>query len=57
MKPNLQRRVDTEDAEFAVALCALRLMYVPTPHDALSEMRRSLRPIGRVAVSVWGERK
>src|SRR5581483_1125368 len=43
-------------AEFDVALCALGLMYVPDPLQALREMRRVLRPGGRVAVSVWGQR-
>lgn len=49
-------KLGTDDAEFDVALCALGLMYVPSPMDALGEMRRSLRPSGRVVVSVWGER-
>lgn len=47
----------TNDAEFDIALCALGLMYVPSPIDALAEMRRSLRATGRVVVSVWGERR
>jgi len=47
----------TDDAEFDIALCALGLMYVPSPSDALTEMRRSLRATGRVVVSVWGERR
>lgn len=49
--------LDTEDPEFDIALCALGLMYVPSPPDALVEMRRSLRTTGRVVVSVWGERR
>lgn len=54
-------RMDAEqialpDAGFDVALCALGLMYVPDPLRALREMRRTLRPAGRVAVAVWGER-
>ena len=44
------------DASFDVALCALGLMYVPDPAQALAEMRRVLRPGGRVALAVWGER-
>lgn len=47
----------TDDATFDLAICALGLMYVPSPTDALIEMRRSLRPTGRVVVSVWGERR
>jgi ubiquinone/menaquinone biosynthesis C-methylase UbiE len=44
------------DASFAVALCALGLMYMPAPEHALREMARVLRPGGRVALAVWGER-
>jgi SAM-dependent methyltransferase len=44
------------DASFDVALCALGLMYMPDPAQALREMRRVLRPGGRVALAVWGER-
>ncbi|HKE94278.1 MAG TPA: methyltransferase domain-containing protein [Povalibacter sp.] len=44
------------DASFDVALCALGLMYVPDPLQALQEMHRVLRPGGRVALAVWGER-
>jgi ubiquinone/menaquinone biosynthesis C-methylase UbiE len=41
---------------FNVALCALGLMYVPSPLQALQEMYRVLKPGGRVAVAVWGQR-
>jgi ubiquinone/menaquinone biosynthesis C-methylase UbiE len=44
------------DASFDVALCALGLMYLPAPRRALREMARVLRPGGRVALAVWGER-
>ncbi len=44
------------DGSFDAALCALGLMYVPDPLQALREMRRALRPGGRVAVAVWGPR-
>lgn len=54
-------RMDAEqlalpDAGFDVALCALGLMYVPDPDSALRELRRVLRPGGRMALAVWGER-
>lgn len=48
--------LDLYDGSFDVALCALGLMYVPDPAQALREMRRVLRPGGRIAVAVWGER-
>jgi ubiquinone/menaquinone biosynthesis C-methylase UbiE len=48
--------LDLPDASVDVALCALGLMYMPTPQLALREMRRVLRPGGRLALSVWGER-
>jgi ubiquinone/menaquinone biosynthesis C-methylase UbiE len=54
-------RMDAEalalaDASFDVALCSLGLMYMPDPERALREMTRVLRPGGRVALAVWGER-
>lgn len=54
-------RMDAEqlalpDAAFDLALCGLGLMYLPDPRQALREMRRVLRPGGRVALAVWGER-
>jgi len=54
-------RMDAEaltlpDASFDVALCALGLMYMPDPEQALREMSRVLRPGGRVSLAVWGAR-
>jgi len=54
-------RMDAEclelpDAQFDVALCQLGLMYLPEPGRALHEMRRVLRPGGRMVSAVWGER-
>ena len=42
---------------FDVVLCGLGLMYMPDPEAALAAMARCLRPGGRMAVSVWGERR
>lgn len=54
-------RMDAEqlnlpDAGFDVALCAFGLMYLPEPEQALSELRRVLRPGGRLGLAIWGER-
>jgi ubiquinone/menaquinone biosynthesis C-methylase UbiE len=54
-------RMDAEalalpDAYFDVVLCALGLMYLPEPERAVREMRRVLRPGGRLALAVWGDR-
>jgi len=48
--------LDLADASFDVVLCGLGLMYLPEPEQALREMRRALRPGGRIALAVWGER-
>jgi ubiquinone/menaquinone biosynthesis C-methylase UbiE len=48
--------LDLPDARFDVVLCALGLMYMPNPERALREMRRVLRPGGRISLVVWGER-
>jgi ubiquinone/menaquinone biosynthesis C-methylase UbiE len=45
------------DGPFDVALCSLGLMYAPDPGRALVEIHRVLRPCGRVAVAVWGQRR
>jgi ubiquinone/menaquinone biosynthesis C-methylase UbiE len=44
------------DARFDVVMCTLGLMYVADPDQALREMRRVLRPTGRMVIAVWGER-
>ena len=48
--------LDLADASFDVVLCGLGLMYLPGPEQALREMRRALRPGGRIALAVWGDR-
>jgi ubiquinone/menaquinone biosynthesis C-methylase UbiE len=48
--------LDLPDASFDVALCALGLMYLPDPARAVREMRRILRPGGRLGLAIWGER-
>src|SRR5579872_5333462 len=55
-------RMDAEellitDRSFDVAICALGLMYMPAPLKALEEMRRVLKPGGRVVAAVWGKRE
>jgi ubiquinone/menaquinone biosynthesis C-methylase UbiE len=49
--------LDVPDASFGVALCALGLMYVPDPVQALREMHRTIAPGGRAVAAVWGARK
>ncbi len=43
------------DASFDRVLCSLGLMHFPNPEKALSEIRRVLKPGGRLVASVWGE--
>lgn len=42
------------DASLDRVLCGLGLMFFPDADVALREMRRVLRPQGRIALSVWG---
>ena len=49
--------IDEPDASFDVVLCREGLMLVPDPELGAREIRRVLRPGGRVAISVWGPRE
>jgi ubiquinone/menaquinone biosynthesis C-methylase UbiE len=44
------------DETFDVVLCREGMMFALDPARAAAEMRRVLRPAGRVAVAVWGSR-
>ncbi len=48
--------LDLADESFDVALCALGLMYVPDPMQAMREMHRVLVSGGRAVAAVWGAR-
>ena len=50
-------RIDEPDGAFDVVLCREGLMLVPDPALAAREIRRVLRPGGRVSVAVWGSRE
>ncbi len=49
--------LDLDDQLFDVTLSGLGLMYVPDPVQSLKEKYRVLKPKGRVALAIWGERK
>jgi len=46
------KRLPFPDATFDAVICQLGLMFFPSPHDALVEFARIVRPGGRVAVGV-----
>jgi SAM-dependent methyltransferase len=48
--------IDEADGSFDVVICREGLMLVPDPARAAGEIRRVLRPDGRVVLSVWGPR-
>lgn len=48
-------RLPFAEGSFERVLCGLGLMFFPDEALALAEMRRVLRPGGRIAVSVWAE--
>ena len=47
-------RLDSPDASFDAVTCAFSLFQFPDMHQALAEMRRVLRPGGRLGLSNWG---
>jgi len=49
--------IDEPDESYDVVLCREGIMLVPDPGLAAREIRRVLRPGGRVAVAVWGPRE
>ena len=50
-------QIDEPNGSFDVVLCREGLMLVPDPGRAAREIRRVLRPNGRVALTVWGPRE
>jgi SAM-dependent methyltransferase len=45
-----------DDEEFDLAICALGLMYLPSPVNALKQMFRVLKKGGHCVAAVWGKR-
>jgi SAM-dependent methyltransferase len=50
-------QIDEPDASFDVVLCREGLMFALDPIGAARELRRVLRPGGRVGLAVWGPRE
>ena len=50
-------QIDEPDGSYDVVLCREGLMLVSDPARAAREIRRVLRPGGRVALAVWGPRE
>ncbi len=50
-------QIEQPDGSYDVVLCREGLMFAPDPARAAREIRRVLRPGGRVALAVWGPRE
>jgi SAM-dependent methyltransferase len=50
-------QIDQPDGSYDVVLCREGLMFATDPGRAASEIRRVMRPGGRVALAVWGPRE
>ena len=48
-------QLELDDASFDAVTCACGLIFFPDSQRALTEMRRVLKPGGRVAIGVWAE--
>jgi SAM-dependent methyltransferase len=53
---NLER-IEEPDGSYDIVLCREGLMFASDPTRAAREIRRVLRPRGRVALAVWGPRE
>src|SRR5207248_2525770 len=49
-------QIDEPDRSYDVVVCREGLMFAVEPERAAREIRRVLRPAGRVALAVWGPR-
>ena len=49
-------QIDQPDESYNIVLCREGLMFAVDPGGAAQEIRRVLRPAGRVALAVWGPR-
>ena len=49
-------QIEQPDDTFDIVVCREGLMFARDPEQAVREIRRVLRPGGRIAISVWGPR-
>jgi ubiquinone/menaquinone biosynthesis C-methylase UbiE len=55
-RPQDLEAIDETDGAYDVVVCREGLMFAADPAGAVREMARVLKPGGRLALSVWGER-